>query len=107
MEQVLLLAEKGWGTTHPNPMVGALIEEDGQVVAEGFHQQAGGPHAEVVALQNLGRKPKGWGGALCQPRAMLLHRSHPALHLGDLGCRDQKSGRLCDRSRFPPRRPRA
>ena len=58
MEQVLVLAEKGWGTTHPNPMVGALIEEDGQVVAEGFHLQAGGPHAEVVALENLGRKPK-------------------------------------------------
>ncbi|NDH17196.1 MAG: riboflavin biosynthesis protein RibD, partial [Opitutae bacterium] len=58
MEQVLVLAEKGWGTTHPNPMVGALIEEDGQVVAEGFHRQAGGPHAEVVALRNLGRKPK-------------------------------------------------
>jgi diaminohydroxyphosphoribosylaminopyrimidine deaminase/5-amino-6-(5-phosphoribosylamino)uracil reductase len=58
MDQVLVLAEKGWGTTHPNPMVGALIEEDGQVVAEGFHKQAGGPHAEVVALQNLGRKPK-------------------------------------------------
>ena len=58
MERTLVLAEKGWGTTHPNPMVGCLIEEDGQVVAEGFHQQAGGPHAEVVALQNLGRKPK-------------------------------------------------
>lgn len=58
MERTLVLAEKGWGGTHPNPMVGCLIVEDGQVVAEGFHKQAGGPHAEVVVLQNLGRKPK-------------------------------------------------
>ena len=39
-------------------MVGALIVEHGMVVAEGWHQQAGGPHAEVVALQDLGRKPE-------------------------------------------------
>jgi diaminohydroxyphosphoribosylaminopyrimidine deaminase/5-amino-6-(5-phosphoribosylamino)uracil reductase len=58
MERTLVLAQKGWGGTHPNPMVGCLIEEDGQVVAEGFHKQAGEPHAEIVALQNLARKPK-------------------------------------------------
>jgi diaminohydroxyphosphoribosylaminopyrimidine deaminase/5-amino-6-(5-phosphoribosylamino)uracil reductase len=58
IERALELAQKGWGTTHPNPMVGALIVEHGMVVAEGWHQQAGGPHAEVVALQILGRKPE-------------------------------------------------
>jgi diaminohydroxyphosphoribosylaminopyrimidine deaminase/5-amino-6-(5-phosphoribosylamino)uracil reductase len=58
IERTLELAQKGWGTTHPNPMVGALIVEHGMVVAEGWHQQAGGPHAEVAALQDLGRKPK-------------------------------------------------
>ncbi len=56
-ERVLDLAEKGWGTTHPNPMVGALIVEGGEVVAEGFHRKCGGPHAEVEALDSLGRKP--------------------------------------------------
>ena len=58
IERTLELAQKGWGTTHPNPMVGALIVEHGMVVAEGWHQQAGGPHAEVAALQDLGRKPQ-------------------------------------------------
>ena len=55
--RALALARKGWGDTHPNPMVGALIVEDGRVVAEGFHAKAGAPHAEVMALQALGRRP--------------------------------------------------
>ena len=48
-DRVLSLPEKGGGT-HPNPMVGALIVEKGEVVAQGFHQKSGGPHAEVEAL---------------------------------------------------------
>ena len=58
MRRTLELARKGWGRTHPNPMVGALIVEGGEVVAEGFHAQDGGPHAERVALGALGRKPR-------------------------------------------------
>ncbi|HEY9156222.1 MAG TPA: deaminase, partial [Opitutaceae bacterium] len=58
MRRALELARQGWGMTHPNPMVGALIVEDGAIVAEGFHAQDGGPHAERVALTNLGREPK-------------------------------------------------
>ena len=50
------LALKGWGNTHPNPMVGALIVEGGEVIAEGYHERAGSPHAEVVAFSNLERK---------------------------------------------------
>jgi len=57
-EQTLVLAGKGWGNTHPNPMVGALIVEDDQIVAEGYHQQAGSPHAEVEAIRALGRLPQ-------------------------------------------------
>ena len=57
-ERVFSLARKGWGGTHPNPMVGALIVEDGEVVAEGYHQRAGGGHAETLALNALGRKPQ-------------------------------------------------
>lgn len=58
MRRAIALAKQAWGRTHPNPLVGALIVEGGQVVAEGFHAQDGGPHAERVALNNLGRAPK-------------------------------------------------
>ena len=51
------LARDGWGNTHPNPMVGALIIENGEVVAEGFHAGAGKAHAEVEAFTNLNRRP--------------------------------------------------
>ncbi len=58
MRDALQLALNGWGRTHPNPMVGAVIVEDGRVVASGFHERDGGPHAERVALAALGRAPK-------------------------------------------------
>jgi len=57
MRRALTLAKRGWGDTHPNPLVGALIVEDGAVVAEGFHARAGEDHAEIRALKALGRKP--------------------------------------------------
>ena len=50
-------AKKGWGNTHLNPLVGAIIVEDGMVVSGGYHAKYGGPHAEIEALNNLGRKP--------------------------------------------------
>ena len=58
MRRALELARQGWGTTHPNPMVGALIVEEGEIVAEGFHAKAGEPHAEIMALRALGRRPE-------------------------------------------------
>ena len=58
MGRALELARRAWGKTHPNPMVGALVVEDGEIVAEGWHAKDGGPHAERVALANLGRKPR-------------------------------------------------
>ena len=58
LERSLELARQGWGKTHPNPMVGALVVEGGEIVAEGFHHSAGCAHAEVEALRNLGRKPR-------------------------------------------------
>lgn len=58
MRQALQLARKAWGMTHPNPMVGALIVEEGEVVAEAWHAHDGGPHAERIALATLGRRPK-------------------------------------------------
>ena len=58
MERALAAARRGWGLTHPNPMVGAVIVEQGEVMAEGFHAKAGEPHAEIMALQRLGRLPR-------------------------------------------------
>jgi diaminohydroxyphosphoribosylaminopyrimidine deaminase / 5-amino-6-(5-phosphoribosylamino)uracil reductase len=51
MKQALRLAAKGRGTTSPNPMVGAVVVAKGKVVGSGYHKQAGGPHAEIFALQ--------------------------------------------------------
>ncbi|WP_221028799.1 bifunctional diaminohydroxyphosphoribosylaminopyrimidine deaminase/5-amino-6-(5-phosphoribosylamino)uracil reductase RibD [Actomonas aquatica] len=58
MQQALALAKRAWGHTHPNPMVGAVIVEDGVVVAEGWHVKDGEAHAERAALSALGRAPK-------------------------------------------------
>ena len=58
MRRALDLARSVWGTTHPNPMVGALIVEDGHVVAEGATAPDGGPHAERLALLARGKPPR-------------------------------------------------
>lgn len=51
MRRALALAERGGGGTAPNPMVGCvLVAADGSVIGEGYHRQAGGPHAEIDAL---------------------------------------------------------
>ena len=59
MNRALTLAEQGKGRTSPNPLVGAVIVNDAEVVGEGYHQKAGEPHAEVHALQSAGEKAKG------------------------------------------------
>lgn len=51
MRRALALARRGLGKTSPNPAVGAVLVRKGRVVGEGWHKQAGGPHAEVVALR--------------------------------------------------------
>lgn len=57
MRRALELAQRAWGQTHPNPMVGSVIVEGGEIVAEGWHAAAGNDHAEVAALKALGQKP--------------------------------------------------
>ncbi|MDD3807944.1 MAG: bifunctional diaminohydroxyphosphoribosylaminopyrimidine deaminase/5-amino-6-(5-phosphoribosylamino)uracil reductase RibD [Candidatus Marinimicrobia bacterium] len=59
MQQALHLAEKGRGFTSPNPMVGAVIVKNRQIIGQGFHQKFGGPHAEVLALREAGNAAKG------------------------------------------------
>ena len=55
----LELAERGRGTTAPNPVVGAVLVRDGEVVGEGWHERPGGPHAEIVALEAAGERARG------------------------------------------------
>lgn len=59
LERALVLAERGRGRTRPNPVVGAVIVRDGEVVGEGWHERSGGPHAEVVALAAAGPRARG------------------------------------------------
>ena len=60
MNRALVLARKGFGHVHPNPMVGAVvIDTQGKCVGEGYHAKYGGDHAEVVALKQAGEKAKG------------------------------------------------
>lgn len=59
MNMALELAERGRGYTSPNPMVGSVVVKDSYVVGTGFHEYAGGPHAEVRALENAGELAKG------------------------------------------------
>jgi diaminohydroxyphosphoribosylaminopyrimidine deaminase / 5-amino-6-(5-phosphoribosylamino)uracil reductase len=59
MDRAFELAERGRYTVSPNPMVGAVLVRNGRVVGEGFHRQAGGPHAEIVALRRAGQRARG------------------------------------------------
>ena len=59
MRRALALAKRGEGYTRPNPLVGALIVKDGEILAEAYHERFGGPHAEILALARAGEKAKG------------------------------------------------
>jgi diaminohydroxyphosphoribosylaminopyrimidine deaminase/5-amino-6-(5-phosphoribosylamino)uracil reductase len=77
MEMALELAERGRGHTSPNPMVGALVVDDeGVIVGRGWHEYAGGPHAEVHALRNAGGRAR---------NATLYCTLEPCCHTGRTG----------------------
>ncbi len=59
MRRALALAERGWGQTAPNPMVGAVVARDGVIVGEGWHERYGEAHAEVIALAHAGSAADG------------------------------------------------
>jgi len=73
MDLALRLALKGRGKTSPNPMVGALVVKSGRIVGRGYHEKAGLPHAEVMALDDAGVKAKG---------AILYVTLEPCTHFG-------------------------
>jgi diaminohydroxyphosphoribosylaminopyrimidine deaminase/5-amino-6-(5-phosphoribosylamino)uracil reductase len=59
LEECVRLAATACGATSPNPMVGAVIVRDGEVVGRGYHRCAGDAHAERVALQEAGQRARG------------------------------------------------
>ena len=62
MRRALALARRGYGTTSPNPMVGAVLVKGGRIIGQGWHHCAGEPHAEIEALRDAERRrnsPKG------------------------------------------------
>jgi diaminohydroxyphosphoribosylaminopyrimidine deaminase/5-amino-6-(5-phosphoribosylamino)uracil reductase len=73
LARALELAERGRGTTHPNPVVGAVVVSEGEVVGEGWHERKGGPHAEIVALEAAGERARD---------ATLYVTMEPCLHHG-------------------------
>ncbi len=73
LTRAFILAEEGRGTTAPNPLVGAVIFANGEVVGEGRHLRAGGPHAEIEALAIAGGRARG---------ADLYVSLEPCSHLG-------------------------
>lgn len=73
MSQALALAAKGRRWVSPNPMVGAVLVKDGNIIASGYHRRFGGAHAEVEALQQLDR---------CPEHATLYVNLEPCCHHG-------------------------
>jgi len=63
LREALRLARRGYGTTSPNPMVGALLVQAGQVIGRGWHRRAGQPHAEIEALRDAQRRGHSVEGA--------------------------------------------
>lgn len=73
LERALELAERGRGTTRPNPLAGAVVVGDGEVVGEGWHERPGLPHAEAIALAEAGERARG---------ATLYSTLEPCAHQG-------------------------
>jgi diaminohydroxyphosphoribosylaminopyrimidine deaminase/5-amino-6-(5-phosphoribosylamino)uracil reductase len=75
MHRCLQLAKPGEGYTAPNPMVGCVIVHNGKIIGEGFHQQCGGPHAEVNAINSVKDQP-------LLPESTLYVNLEPCSHYG-------------------------
>jgi diaminohydroxyphosphoribosylaminopyrimidine deaminase / 5-amino-6-(5-phosphoribosylamino)uracil reductase len=73
MRRCIEIAQKGKGRVSPNPMVGCVIVRDGKIIGEGFHRQYGGPHAEIYALLQAGKKAR---------RAIMVINLEPCVHFG-------------------------
>ena len=63
MRVALRLAQRGYGLTSPNPMVGAVLVRNGGIIGQGWHRRAGHPHAEIEALRDAQRRERSVRGA--------------------------------------------
>ena len=63
MAQALRLAKRAYGQSSPNPLVGAVLVQDGEVIGRGWHHRAGAPHAEIEALADAARRQRAVSGA--------------------------------------------
>ena len=79
MARALELAARGSATTQPNPRVGCVIAKDGKIIGEGWHERAGGPHAEVAALRAVQSSP---GGLMNARDATVYVNLEPCSHHG-------------------------
>ncbi len=59
MRAAIALGRLGTSAVRPNPLVGCVLVKDSEIIGEGFHARAGGPHAEVVALAEAGERARG------------------------------------------------
>jgi diaminohydroxyphosphoribosylaminopyrimidine deaminase / 5-amino-6-(5-phosphoribosylamino)uracil reductase len=75
MRRCLDLAAKAEGLTYPNPLVGAVVVCDGKIIGEGYHLKAGGPHAEVIAINSVADREK-------LKRSTLFINLEPCSHYG-------------------------
>ena len=73
MCQALALAEKGLGEVEPNPMVGAVLIKNNEIIGTGYHEKFGGSHAEINALKNCDQSPAG---------AVMYVTLEPCCHFG-------------------------
>ena len=73
MTLALDLAEKGHGLVSPNPMVGAVVVSDGEIVGRGYHIKAGSSHAEIIAINEAGDRCRG---------ATIYVNMEPCCHFG-------------------------
>lgn len=81
MAEALRLAELGRYTSAPNPVVGCVVVRDGAVVGQGFHEYAGGPHAEIVALAQAGDRAQGATAYVTLEPCCHTGRTGPCTHV--------------------------
>ena len=80
MRRAIELAKKGSGHVNPNPLVGAVIVKDGEIIGEGYHECYGQLHAERNAIANARKRGNNMKYHLCNVRALLPLRKDTSLY---------------------------
>jgi diaminohydroxyphosphoribosylaminopyrimidine deaminase/5-amino-6-(5-phosphoribosylamino)uracil reductase len=112
MRRCLGLACMAEGMTYPNPLVGSVVVHEGKIIGEGYHLKAGGPHAEVIAVNSVAEKEKLAASTLyvnlepCSHHGktppcadFIIANSIPRIVVGSTDTSDKVSGRGVDKLR--------